>query len=478
MQLGCSGGLVAKGMAMSQPGRAGDAPIAADIVGVGFGPSNLALAIAVEEHNDRVPVDAVVSATFLERQPAFGWHRGMLIEDATMQVCFIKDLVTLRNPSSSYGFLSYLHRNNRLLDFINHKSLYPLRIEFHDYLEWAAAKVTEFVTYGVQVEEIRPVWRNGSVEAVDVLAVTPEGGTERRRARNLVLAVGLEPALPPTVECGERVWHSHELLPRVAAMGAAAPARFVVIGAGQSAAEATAFLHRRFPTAEVCAVFSRYGYSPADDSNFANRIFDPSAVDEFFAAPAAVRRKLLDYHRNTNYSVVDQDLIEDLYGRMYQETVLGVQRLRLFNVSRVIDLVVGPDAVGVTVESMMTGERTALDADVAVYATGYRPVDPAPLLGELAEHCQYDEQGELRVLRDYRVATSSTVGCGIYLQGGTEQTHGISSSLLSNTAVRAGEILESVVGRRHCDDGRRVEYAGASGAAANRSGRAEVATRC
>jgi len=37
---------------------------------------------------------------------------------------------------------------------------------------------------------------------------------------------------------------------------------------------------------------------------------------------------------------------------------------------------------------------------------------------------------------------------GIYLQGGTEHSHGITSSLLSNTAVRVGEILASIVDRR------------------------------
>ena len=113
-----------------------------------------------------------------------------------------------------------------------------------------------------------------------------------------------------------------------------APSRFVVVGAGQSAAENVAYLHRRFPEAEVCAVFSRYGYSPADDSSFANRIFDPEAVDEYFAAPGSVKRRLMDYHGNTNYSVVDIDLIDDLYRQTYQEKVLGTERLRFLNVSR------------------------------------------------------------------------------------------------------------------------------------------------
>jgi L-ornithine N5-oxygenase len=42
------------------------------------------------------------------------------------------------------------------------------------------------------------------------------------------------------------------------------------------------------------------------------------------------------------------------------------------------------------------------------------------------------------------VATTGSVKCGIYLQGPTEHTHGLSSTLLSNTAIRAGTIVESI----------------------------------
>jgi L-ornithine N5-oxygenase len=62
-------------------------------------------------------------------------------------------------------------------------------------------------------------------------------------------------------------------------------------------------------------VFGRYGYSPADDSCFANRIFDPSAVDDYFHAPGPVKEMLLGYHANTNYSVVDPELIDGPYRR-------------------------------------------------------------------------------------------------------------------------------------------------------------------
>ncbi|GLY46423.1 SidA/IucD/PvdA family monooxygenase [Lentzea sp. NBRC 102530] len=397
-----------------------------DLAGIGFGPSNLALAIAVEEH--ALPV----RARFFERQQRFGWHRGMLLEDATMQVSFLKDLVTLRNPTSGFSFLCYLRDRGRLIDFVNHKNLFPLRKEFHDYFEWAAARVGHHVSYGVEVSQVRTC-----AEGFEFTA-----GDQDVRTRNLVLATGLEANLPDGIEAGDRIWHNKDLLTRVDTLKD--PRQVVVVGAGQSAAEAVAFFHDRFPGAEVHGVFARYGYSPADDSSFANRIFDPAAVDDFYAAPEEVKAKLMGYHANTNYGVVDGDLIEELYRRVYREKVVGRQRLLLHNTSRLTGVTTDGKCV---VESLADGSRLPIDADVIVYATGYRPANPVRLLGDLAGHCARDERGRLQVTRDYRVVTDDGLRGGIYLQGGTEHTHGITSSLLSNTAVRVGEILDSVLRR-------------------------------
>ncbi|GLY17690.1 SidA/IucD/PvdA family monooxygenase [Kineosporia rhizophila] len=421
-----------------------------DLIGIGFGPSNLALAIAAVEHNDGAGDAERVAVRFFERQPTFGWHRGMLLDDATMQVSFLKDLVTLRNPASQFSFLAYLHECGRLVDFINHKTLFPLRVEFHAYLEWAAARVADLVDWGHEVVALEPVLSHGEVVAVDVTAreLTPDGdGREvTYRARNVVIGTGLRPRFPEGISGSEHVWHNHQLLHRVEEIDAASAKRFVVVGAGQSAAEVTAFLHERFADAEIVSVFSRYGYSPADDSPFANRIFDPAAVDDFFDASPEVRQMLLNYHANTNYSVVDGELIEELYRRSYQEKVNGRERLTMLNVSRVEQVREQAGQVAVTVRSLTSDRRVEIEADLAVFATGYDPVDPRPLLGDLAGLCPTDENGRLRIRRDYRVETAPGIRAGIYLQGGTEHTHGLSSSLLSTIAVRAGEILSSVVG--------------------------------
>ncbi|MEU7321026.1 SidA/IucD/PvdA family monooxygenase [Streptomyces griseoviridis] len=425
-----------------------------DVLGIGFGPSNLALAIAIDEHNARLPPDERLNALFLERQSSFGWHRGMLIDDATMQVSFLKDLVTLRDPASDFSFLCFLRERGRLIDFLNQKTLFPLRVEFHEYFEWAAERVGHLTAYDHVVTAVDPVRDDsGAIAHFDVVCRDPgrPGGTVTYRARDISVAVGLEPHVPPGVDLTERVWHNSQLLPKVAELTASgAPVRrAVVLGAGQSAAETVDYLHRSFPDAEVCAVFAKYGYTPADDSPFANRIFDPEAVDVYFGAPSEVKQSLFDYHRSTNYSVVDMELIEALYATAYQEKVAGRERLRFLNVSRIRDVAGRPDgSLGIAVEFLPTGEQQVLDADVLVHATGYRPRDLGTLLGEAAKVCLRDDGDALRVSRDHRVETAPDVTAGIYLQGSTEHTHGLTSSLLSTTAIRAGEIHRSLVSRR------------------------------
>ncbi|WP_030767692.1 lysine N(6)-hydroxylase/L-ornithine N(5)-oxygenase family protein [Streptomyces sp. NRRL F-2664] len=423
---------------------------AQDLVGIGFGPSNLALAIAVADHNRRDGQRAL-RARFVEQQERFGWHRGMLLEGATMQVSFLKDLVTMRDPGSRFSFLMYLQERGRLADFINQKTFFPTRLEFHDYFEWCAAEFTDRVAYGRRVTGIRPVrTADGRVEAVDVLCASSVGDAPRETVRTLNISVGtgLTPRLPEGVAAGEHVWHTRDLLFKASGIKEPRHRRFVVVGAGQSAAEAADYLHRTFPEAEVNAVFSRYGYSPADDSPFANRIFDPSAVDAFFTAPAEVKQDLYGYHRNTNYSVVDGDLIEQLYRTHYQERVAGRERLRILNTSELGEVEHLDDGARVVVRSLTTGEQQVLDCDAVVMATGYRPVDPRALLGELAADCLTDGEGRLRVDRDHRVLMADHIDVGVYLQGGTEHTHGITSSLLSTLAVRSGEVCDSLLLRR------------------------------
>jgi L-ornithine N5-oxygenase len=410
-----------------------------DLVGIGFGPANLSLAIAVHEHNRTAGVP--LSAVFLEKKPSFGWHTGMLLDNARMQISFLKDLVTLRSPTSDFSFVSFLAEQDRLIDFINHQSLFPSRAEFHRYLEWAANRVADAVRYGSTVSDVRPRYEGADVTAVEV--VTAEG--HRYRARNVVVATGLRPVLPPSVTESDRIWHNARLLARLHEEPGRSATRFMVVGAGQSAAETVAHLHSQVPGATIYAVFSRFGYTPADDTPFANGIFDPESVAAFYDSSPEVKEMLTGYHRNTNYSVVDRELIHELYRRAYEEKVSGERRLRMLNASRIASVEQTGHEVRVQLTHLPSGTVTPVAVDALVYATGYGPAEPVGVLGSAADLCKRDSEDRLRMAADYRVLTAANVRCGIYVQGATEHSHGLASTLLSNTAVRAGGILDAVL---------------------------------
>ncbi|WP_430330887.1 lysine N(6)-hydroxylase/L-ornithine N(5)-oxygenase family protein [Rhodococcus sp. ACT016] len=416
-----------------------------DVVGIGFGPSNLALAIAIEEHNADCHPDERIAARFFEKQSEFGWHRGMLLDGATMQIAFPKDLVTFRNPRSGYSFFSYLHDRGRLVDFVNHQTFFPTRVEFQDYLQWAAARVDADIRYGTAVAAVEGIDEEG---VVDRFAISLSDGTVVH-ARNVVVGAGLRERMPEWATASARCFHNHQFLFRIVAMPEPVHQRFVVLGAGQSAAEVVQYLHSNYPEAEVHSVFSRFGFSPADDSPYANRIFDPHTVDELHAAPTAERERLLELHRGTNYSVVDIELINALYATEYQERVQGQRRLFMRRASEVSAVTETPDGIEVSVRSTLDGLTDTLVCDALVLATGFSATPLHSLFGESFPGVAL-ERG---VGRDYRLDTGPGVRAGVYLQGGTEKTHGLTASLLSNVAVRSGEILNSILAHRNISGG-------------------------
>jgi L-ornithine N5-oxygenase len=262
----------------------------------------------------------------------------------------------------------------------------------------------------------------------------------------VVLAGGLHAQLPLGVTETPRQFHNHELRTKMPQVPSTSNNRFVVVGAGQSAAEVTDYLHVTYSDAEVHGVFAKYGYSPADDSPYANRVFDPAAVDDFYTAEPTVRQRLIDYHRATNYSCVDLPLIEELYAREYAERVAGKRRLFFRGASSVQDAVEHESGVRVTIEHHPTRAVEVLECDAVVYATGFIPMPLPDILGDLYEPGEFG-MNLPELTRDYRLQTSREIAGAIYLQGGTEHTHGLSSSLLSNVAVRSGEIVESIARR-------------------------------
>jgi lysine N6-hydroxylase len=101
---------------------------ARDVIGIGLGPANLSLAALL------APVEGI-DACFLEAKPHFQWHSGIMLPDAQLQVSYLKDLVTLVNPTSRFSFLNYLQETGRLFRAMVANRTGCSRREFEQYYQ-------------------------------------------------------------------------------------------------------------------------------------------------------------------------------------------------------------------------------------------------------------------------------------------------------------------------------------------------------
>jgi L-ornithine N5-oxygenase len=246
-----------------------------DLLCVGFGPASLAIGIALNDAMDpglgARPTNFKPKVTFLEKQNQFAWHSGMLVPGSRMQISFVKDLATMRDPRSSFTFLNYLHHKNRLIHFTNLGTFLPARVEFEDYMRWCAKRFDNVVNYGEEVVEVVP----GQTDArgvVDYFTVvsrnTGTGEITSRNARKVVIAIGGKAKMPPGFPQDPRIMHSSKYCTTLPQMlnNDMAPYNIAVVGSGQSAAEIYHDLHRRYPNSRTTLILRDSALRPSDDS--------------------------------------------------------------------------------------------------------------------------------------------------------------------------------------------------------------------
>lgn len=423
-----------------------------DLIGVGFGPSNIALAIALEE------MQPGLDHVFLERREGTFWQDGMLLDGSDIQNNPLRDLVTPRNPQSRYTFVNYLKQTGRLFAYLNLGLQYPLRKDYAQYVAWVAGHFRDRVAYGANVQAIDLVGDPGGRGSVWRLALA---GGEERLARCLVLGPGRQPRIPAAFRphLGAKVFHLNDYLRRMQELNLAG-ARVAVLGASQSAVEILLDLMRRSDTVRLHAVHRAFSFRLKDTSPFSDHVYFPEFVDYFYKASFASRLQLTQQLRPTNYSSADGDVLHQLYVRLYEERLDGRQRVDLRNntvVERVEDV---GEKVALHTREIHSDETDRLVVDAVVLATGFLDFGPGPdyeqyppLLAGVTDAIGLDQRGVIEVERDYRVPM--TIGQEaplLFLNGLCESTHGLGDAgSFSLVSLRAAEIAQSVL-QRLCAD--------------------------
>lgn len=250
--------------------RASDVDSVHDLLCCGFGPASLAIAVALHDSLENGTLKQAPNVMFLEKQPQFAWHAGMLLPGAKMQISFLKDMASLRDPRSQFTFLNYVHKNGRLLDFINLDTFLPARTEYEDYLRWCASHFDDVVRYNSEVVSVSPEQDASGVKTFTVVERNAKTGALcTHRARNVVLAIGGQASIPrPLPEKSTRVIHSSQyahLMPKILS-DRNAPVRVAVLGAGQSAAEIFNNVSNLYPNSKTYMIMKSEFIKPSDDS--------------------------------------------------------------------------------------------------------------------------------------------------------------------------------------------------------------------
>ena len=409
-----------------------------DLIMIGCGPSNLAVSVALEEKNK---VGNIKTSIILEKDNTVCWHRGMLFPEAQSQVSFLKDLVTQRDPTSRFSFLNFLHKTQRLDQFINLQTFNPFRKEISNYLQWVAdnLKKTE-VVYGFKVIDITPeIDRNGKISEWRVIS---EKG-EEYRAKKIIYGGGRDLNIPEvfTGLSEERVIHSVNYLSFLNRIDKGNIRNIAVIGGAQSSAEIYQSCLDQFPEAKISMIMRSIGLVNYEGSQFTNTLFQNEYINTHFEKNDEIKANVLKAMRTTNYAGVAPSTLSGLYRFHYLQDMNGKKRAFMHTQCEILEADEHQDGVVIKWKDNINDKICSEKFDLVFLGTGFK--NKTPILFENLQKTLKLEK--IKVSRKYRAELPYAEGASLHLQGVNEETHGIADSLLSVLALRSREIVDDLL---------------------------------
>ncbi len=399
--------------------------------GIGVGPSNLSLSCLLRSYPQ-------LTGMFFERKKTFSWYEGMLLPGTGLQVAIFKDLVTLSDPRSFYTFVSYLHETGKLYHFVNARFDDVPRKEFENYMKWASSQ-NDLLYFDEEVLEV-------GLSSRGLFEVR----TRKRRvqAENVSVGVGISPYVPPCA-AGFPDANQFHVSYFAQKMGNVGGKRVVVVGGGQSGAEAFLNLISREGEAapvSVSWVSRRENFLPMDDSPFTNEYFMPCHSDYFFSQDPEFRSSFV--RRNILASDgVSERTLRNIYQRIYSLRLIDERRpATLLAPNRSVEgLSRTHDGWSLEVQRFPGGLRESLLADTIVWATGFRKA-PTEFLASLTDRFEW-EGDEIRIDNDFAAVWDGPPGRRIFLLNAARRQRGLSDPNLSLMAWRSQRVIERISGQ-------------------------------
>jgi lysine N6-hydroxylase len=402
------------------------------LIGIGIGPFNLGLAALIE------PI-AGINALFFDQSASFDWHPGLMLPNATLQVPFMADLVTLADPTSKYSFLNFCKQTGRLYPFYIRENFNILRKEYNLYCQWVAKQLSN-CRFGYEVTDIR--YANALYEVT--VRGSKSNKLETYYTKRLALGTGTQPYIPAFIGQLPGVIHTSQYLvykDQLQNSGSVA-----VIGSGQSAAEIFQDLLPATQQGLQLNWFTRSPrFYPMEYSKLTLELTSPEYVDYFYHLPEERRKKLLA-KQNSLYKGINYDLINDIFDQLYEMSVDNTPLPINIRSNMRLDQILPanePNTCDLFFTETEQQEPYKCQANYVVLATGYKYKEPAFLQG-IAERINRQPDGLLQVQRDYTIDVN---GEEIFVQNVELHTHGFVTPDLGMGAYRNAHIINKVCGR-------------------------------
>ena len=416
-----------------------------DLVGIGIGPFNLALAALADPFPQ-------LRTLFLDDKPAFSWHPGMMVPGARLQVPFLADLVSLVDPTSRYSYLAGLRDQGRLFEFYFSEQFHVPRIEYEAYCADVAERLPS-CRFDSEVTAVRPArlpdGRDGFAVTVAPSSAPDRVAEQTVLTTNVVLGIGTEPSIPDVLrglcdEAADLVCHNARYCDRAESIQAADDV--TVLGSGQSGAEVLLDLLRTWhrPGRRLRWLTGASAIEPMEYSKLGLEHFTPDYTDLFHGLPEQRRDDLLA-GQGRLYKAVSAETLAEIRDELDARSFPGGPASTGVTIMPAVQAIGGRrdgNHVLLDLRHRETGQQISVRTERLVLATGYTQRTPH-CLAPLDELINPDSRGRPVVGRDFRVDLSGSTA-GLYLQNAELHSHGVGTPDLGLGAYRAATILNAI----------------------------------
>ena len=418
----------------------------ADFIAVGVGPFNLGLACLTE------PIEGL-NGIFLDKKEKFNWHPGMLLDDTTLQVPFMADLVTLADPTNEFSFLNYIKEQGRMYSFYIRENFLLLRNEYNQYCQWAIEKLSN-IHFNTEVTHINYEEATGIYAVTSVCTKTDE--INIYKAKRLVFGTGTPPYIPKCCKKlkGKAV-HSSQYLNHKETLQK--QQKITVLGSGQSAAEIFYDLLQEADSVgyELNWITRSPRFFPLEYSKLTLEMTSPEYVDYFYNLPPE-KRDYLNKHQKHLYKGINEDLIAAIHDTLYTKRITAEDKLKvsLRTNTELINTDLKGDTIQLELHQVEQDKYFRHETEGLVLATGYSYQLPEFIEG-ISDRIQWDAKERFDVARNYSVDKNRNE---IFVQNAELHTHGFVTPDLGMAAYRNSYIIKEMTGVEHYSIEQRIAF--------------------